>query len=734
MHHRINVYILTLAGLTIVVLALTLRGSDDNFVQTVRDHLEWTAYDLRMRALLPPVVEQDRRIVIVDIDERSLREEGHWPWPRWKLAKLVRQLADAQAAVIGFDVVFAESEANPAEALSRFLNDNLVQQDKQLLESLDELAPSVHPDQVFATAVSTAPVILGYVFTGDADKPVGMLPAPLDLPDAPGIPFYERESFVANLHELQDTALGGGFFSVQPDSDGVIRRAPLLARYQGELYPSLSLEVARAYLGLPPVELEIMQETLEAVSLEGMISIPTDGAGRVLVPYRGQSGSFPYVPATDILNGTVDPEVIRDAIVLIGTSAVGLVDMRATPVQSVYPGVEVHANIIAGILDETFVSQPPWVEGVDFVVLLVLGILLSIIFPRLTAGWLLVITLSVAGIYLFTYLYVWQQWGINISITVPVSTIFTLSAINMTYGFLQERRDLEILKDQFGQYVPPQVVEKISAQLGSGLSFEGETREITVLFADIRNFTELSEHLAANDLKRMLNYYFTEMTGIIFEHGGTIDKYIGDLVMAFWGAPLFDPQHRVHALETSMAMLKRLESMQSELRERDWPEFKIGIGINTGPMNVGDMGSRFRRSYTVIGDSVNLGSRLEGLTKYYGVSCIASEFTISDIEGILFRKLDVVRVKGKDTAVTIFEPVGKTAELDSGLIEQVEQHENALAAYFERDWEKAGRLFSDLNRRYPEQQLYALYLDRLDQFRSNEPPAEWDGVFTHKAK
>jgi len=738
MNLRINSLILTLAGLTVVVVALTLHGNNQEIVKTLRDRLEWTAYDLRMRALLPSEVEPDPRIVILDIDEYSLREEGHWPWPRWKLAQLVDRLVEYQVAVVGFDVVFAEKEANPAQELTRVLTNTSAEADTDLLARLSEMTDLASPDQRFADAIGNAPVVLGYVFSGNAEHPVGTLPQPLDVADVSRLNMFERSGYVANLGELQAAALSAGFFSVQPDGDGIIRRAPLVARFEGGIYPSLALEVARAYLGMPPMELGVERidtgNVLETVSLGGMINVPTDGTGRVLIPYRGRSGSFPYVSATDVLKGSADPEILRDAIVLVGTSAEGLVDVRATPIQSVYPGVEVHANIIAGILDDAFVSQPLWVAGVDFMVLTVLGIILAFLFPRLSAGWLLITTASVVGLYIFSYLFVWQQEGLNISVTLPVGMVLTQSTLNMTYGFLQERRNRELLKDQFGQYVPPQVVEKILTRPGSALSFEGESRELTVMFADIRSFTSLSEKLSANDLKSMLNFYFTEMTRVIFEHRGTIDKYVGDMVMAFWGAPLEDPQHRANALGAALAMLERLEKMQEELQTRGWPPLHIGIGLNSGLMNVGDMGSVFRRSYTVIGDAVNLGSRLEGLSKFYGVGCVVSEFTRADQNQILFRKLDVVRVKGKDDAVAIFQPVGKVGDVSEPLLQEIDEYDKALAAYFDRKWQEAGERFSALHHRLPRRKLYGLYLERIGRLVGDEPPPDWDGVYTHTEK
>jgi len=637
--------------------------------------------------------------------------------------------------------VLAEAEPNVAQQLAQALAARPDLDGQDLVPRLQALAGSLDPDAVLARGLGKGPVVLGYVFSNRADRSVGALPAPLlslDTPSLHGLELYGREHYVGNLPALQSAAAGGGFFSVEADGDGVVRRVPLIARHGDAVYGSLALEVARYYLGMPPVELRVHpiagRNVLETVSLGGLVEIPTDGLGQVIVPYRGRSGAFPYVSATDVLRGKADAGVLRDAIVLVGTSAEGLYDQRSTPVQSVFPGVEIHANVITGILDGRFPFQPPWAEGVDLSVLVVLGLILALLLPRLNALGLALSSALVVAAYVGVNTWVWARQGLVMTVAVPVVMIALLAALNMTYGFLAERRNRERLKGMFGQYVPATLVEELNAHPESSFGFEGESREMTVLFCDIRSFTTISESLPANELKQMLNFFFTPMTQIIFERRGTVDKYVGDMIMAFWGAPLEDTEHRTHGIQAALDMVEKVRAIRPELSARGWPEIHIGIGLNTGLMNVGDMGSSFRRAYTVIGDAVNLGSRLEGLTKYYGVDLIVSEQTRLGQEGFLYRPLDRVRVKGKAEPVAIFEPICRQEAADETLRAELRDYEVALDTYYAREWDQAGALFAELIHRHPGRKVYLLYEERARDLKGQGLGPDWDGVFTHTSK
>ena len=536
---------------------------------------------------------------------------------------------------------------------------------------------------------------------------------------------------------MQQAAAFGGFFDADLDEDGILRRSPLLKRYGDKLYASLGLEAARANYGGEAITINTVQVgdslAVESVTLAGY-NIPTDAEGRVIIPYRGTHPSFPYVSATDVLHGIVPKPTLEGTIVFVGTTAQGLLDMRATPMLAEYPGVEVHANIVSGILDHRFPVHPDWAEAADLIILLVLGVTLSLWLPRLSPlrALLLCVVLGVALIMLNMWL--WNEQGLVMNIATPVILLFLLTLLNMAYGFLSESRQREFLKDKFGQYVPPAVVDEMIRHSGENFGFEGESREMTVLFSDIRNFTTISESLNANELKKILNDFFTPMTRIIFDRRGTIDKYVGDMVMAFWGAPLRDELHARRALDAAFDMLDKVEELKPVFKANGLPEVNIGIGLNTGMMNVGDMGSESRRAYTVIGDAVNLASRLESLTRFYGVKLIVGENTRKGQDHIVFRQVDLVRVKGKKEAVNIFEPVCYREQASAELLTEIDLYHEALALYFTRLWPDAEALFKRLQQQNPATLIYTIYLERIEALKNKNPGADWDGVYEQRKK
>jgi adenylate cyclase len=726
-----------IAGLMLTAFAVSIKMFDIPVLSELDQRLEWLAYDLRFRLLLQDEAEPDPRIVIVDIDEKSLRQEGRWPWPRATVATLAQRVFEQGAYVMAMDIVYAEPQRNPIDDLLGRLDPGT----RQALIS-NPLVPDLikSQDQLFAETLREHDIVLGYTFTDGSNPPKGMLPGslPLDEDIVSDLLVPRMASYVANLEVLQQQATGAGFFSIMPDADGVIRRAPLLMRYNNQLYTSLALETTRRYLqvsqinlGGVPVEDYI---AIESISLGELLDIPTDEAGQVLVPYRGRQGSFHYVSAADVLNGQVPAGLLDGAIVMFGTTAVGLYDLRSTPVQSVFPGVEVHANIIAGILDGRFPFEPSWAAGANVAILLGLGVLSVLVVPFISPIVIMLLSLVFMGLVITLNLWLWTSQGIVLAVVAPLALIAMIGTVDLAYGFLTEARGRRQLKAVFGQYVPPERVEEMNRDPDGNFAVEGESRDLSVLFCDIRSFTTISESLAADELKRMLNHFFTPMTGIIFNGKGTIDKYVGDMIMAFWGAPVHDDNHRQHAVEAALAMLEKLVELRSEFRGRGWPEVDIGIGINSGMMNVGDMGSEYRRAYTVIGDAVNLGSRLEGLTKFYGVRLIVSESTATGLTGISLRCLDRVKVKGKNEPVTIYEPVGKTAALSDETIRGIEASNKAIELYFSGDLAAALAGFTVLADASPDDRFYALYLERIPRLQDAGIGSDWDGVFVHKTK
>ena len=729
-------------GVAITLLVVMLHQADGGLARAVRDRLDWLVYDLRFNQTLPDDPEPHRDIVIVDIDEASLAEVGHWPWPRSTLARLVDRLAEAGVVVVGFDVVFAEDEENPIRQVLREATPLLGDEAGQLGNLLAPIDEELDGDLNFARSIRAArevgiDVVLGYALTQRPDT-AGQLGDPLDLvgdpaPDEVGL--EQMPGYTANLPVLQRAAERAGFFVSTPDADGVNRSYPLILGHNGEIYPSLALETARRFLFVEQIALLTTPirevETLEAVSLDG-VRLPTDGDGRVMIPYPGPPRTFDYVSAADVLEGSA-ADVLAGRIALIGTSAVGLVDIRSTPVSSVYPGVEVHASVLAGIIDNRFPHRPPWADGVDIVLTFALGVMLSLVLPF--SGALLYVLASgvAAAIALWVNLWLWIDQSFVTSLVGPLAAIVAVTSFNLVYGFFTETLAKRELKSMFGQYVPPQLVDEMSRN-PKGITDAGERREMTVLFCDIRGFTTISEQLTATELKDLLNRFFTPMTEIIFHHRGTIDKYVGDMIMAFWGAPLDDPDHARNAIETALTMLDKSRELRGEFARLGYPEVNIGIGLNTGPMNVGNMGSKFRRSYTVLGDAVNLGSRLEGLTKFYGVQLIVGEETHAGQEAYLFRQLDRVRVKGKKEPTRIYTPVCRLDEATAETRAELAVYEKARRAYIERRWDDAEAGFRELKAGGEDLVVYDLYLERIAHLRDAPPGPDWDGVFVHTSK
>ena len=695
-----------------VVLSLFAVHISSNPRFEIIDRMENYLYDVRVRMTMPGGV--DDRIVIVDIDEASQLQLGQWPWERETLAAIVDSLFDDyEIRALGFDVLFAEAGRSGG-------------------------------NEAFAESFIARDVITGFVFKDSvaANEPesTGTLPAPIiraaDLANI-SVPFVEAAGFTGSLPELQDNAVGGGFFdSPLIDSDGVFRRAPLVQRYRGDLYPTLALAVVYAVEGAPAVGFRFANDNRRGIDLDafrlGDREIPVNEQSAVFIPFRGPQESFRYVPAMDIVNKTADVDLLRDKIVLVGASAAGLLDLRSTPVGQRYIGVEVHANLVAGLLDGAIRQQPAWSVGLELVLLITVGALIALLLPKLSPLSALLLVTGILAAAMVGNLWLWTSFMLVIPIAPLFGYTLVCGLLQITYGFFIEQRNKRHLSQIFGQYIPPSVVEEIDAS-GADVSLQGETRNMSVLFSDVRGFTTISEGLDARELTQMMNEFLTPFTSVIQQHRGTIDKYMGDCVMAFWGAPLPDENHAHNALRAAFGMIDAVKALDEPFAAKGWPAVRVGVGIATGDMNVGNMGSEFRVAYTVMGDTVNLGSRLEGLTKQYGVDIIVSENTAAAISDFAFRELDLVRVKGKNEPVAIFEPIGVRTELDEDAAARLADYGKALALYRSRDWDGAQALFENLTERTGEL-LYNVYLDRIERFRHEPPAANWDGVFDHLSK
>lgn len=732
-----------LLGIVLVIFLSYFSFFTPAALQSFFKRLDYIAYDLRLNMFLKKEkpLHSTIPIAIIDIDEKSLKHEGRWPWDRNIMARLIKELYAQGATVIAFDILFSEPEKNAANLLLERLQASRTAM-PIVIKSIEGLSKDFDNDALFARQLSEKEnsIILG-IFFGNGDySPIGTLPSPiinLQKSQLENLAIPSMQTYVANIKQLQQAAKFGGALSVVPDEDGTIRRYPLLYRYGDNLYPSLALEAVRLYLLINHINIQTAKfghhQVITNLKL-GKEHIPTDPQGRLFIPYKGRAQYFPYYSATDVLNRKLPPNQLANTLVFIGTSAVGLNDIRSTPVASVYPGVEIHATVADAIFQHEFPYIPDWAPGAQFIFMLLSGILLVIFFTYVGPLSIILITFSAIGIIFASSMWLWQSVGIILPIIMPISLVILLATWHLAYGFLSESHRKGELKRAFEQYVPSGHVAEIMRNPNQVVGLAGERKNMSVLFMDIRGFTTISEKLNIIELKKLLNFFLTEMTHVIFNHGGTIDKYVGDMVMAFWGAPLPDEQHAKHAIQAGLSMLETTKKLSSTLSTMGLPSVNIGVGVNTGIMDVGDMGSQYRRAYTVLGDAVNLASRLESLTKYYGVGMIVGETTREKQEDFIFRQLDKVRVKGKAQGVAIFQPIGSSATVTPAQHDELAQYEKALNAYFMQQWFEAYHLFSNLKQQQPEFKLYQLYLDRIESFKQNPLKLDWDGIWEHHEK
>ena len=437
---------------------------------------------------------------------------------------------------------------------------------------------------------------------------------------------------------------------------------------------------------------------------------------------------FSYVSIADILGDRIKPEQLKGKIALVGTTAPGLQDLRSTPVDSVYPGVEIHANMIAGMLSHNLKQKPAYMLGAEVLLLLFGGVALSFLIPMFSALWATVA--AAAGVLLITgfNFLIWSKADMVLPLAASILMTAFVYTMNMAYGYFVESRSKRQFTELFGQYVPPELVDKMASD-PQKYTMEPKAAELTILFSDVRGFTSISEALKPEELREYINEYLTDMSGIIrSKYNGTLDKYIGDAIMAFWGAPVEDPQHARNGLLAGMEMQKECEVLNAKFVARGWPVLKIGVGLNSGNVRVGDMGSQVRRAYTVMGDAVNVASRLEGRTKYYGVGILVGESTRKAVKDVIFKEVDRIKVKGKDEAINIYEPVALESEAGKGLLEELKLWNQTLRDYRAQQWDRVEVNIMNLQRMYPGRGLYALYADRVAGFRRSPPPAGWDGV------
>ncbi len=734
-----------LIGLGLLIVLLFVGNAARFYRLDLVDQLSSVLYDYRLQLTMPRTI--DERIVILDIDEKSLKEEGRWPWSRDRLGLLMDKLFDKYGvAVVGFDVVFAEKDESSGLKVLQKIAQNQLKDDAGFQSTLAQLKPQLEYDSLFASKIKNRNVVLGYYFTDQKDHNVsGMLPQPTFAASAfkgRPIEFTLWNGYGANLPELQEAAASAGHFNPRIEEDGVVRRVPMLVEYNGAYYQSLSLAMVRTLLGQPQIlpGFEGGKNTgysgLEWLELDvagSRLKIPVDRDVATFIPFRGKQGSFRYISIADVLHDRVDIAQLKDKIILVGTTAPGLLDMRATPVAEVYPGVEVHANMISGMLDQNLKEKPAYMMGAEVLWLLLIGVALSVLLPLISPAKAMLVSLFMFAVTQGISLLLWHYGNLLLPIANSLMMIGLLFALDMSYGYFVESRTKRQITGLFGQYVPSELVEEMS-QHPESVSMEGESREMTILFSDVRGFTTISEGLDPKELTLLMNEFLTPLSRVVYKHRGTIDKYMGDCIMAFWGAPLPDVAHARNAIIAGLEMQVTLAALQPHFKERGWPEIHVGVGINTGRVSVGNMGSEVRVAYTVMGDEVNLASRLEGITKQYGVGIIVGENTRNAVTDFIYRELDLVRVKGKDKPVAIYEPIGLTSEVEKSKQDEVKLFHEVRRLYRKQDWDQAELQLMNLQRLSPHTALYQIYIERIGYFRKNPPPPDWDGVYVFQTK
>ncbi len=728
--------------ISLIILTIFLGHATMFFRIGFIERLDNLAYDLHLRLVMPQT--KSTSVVIVDIDEKSLTAEGRWPWSRNKVSRLVKNLFDEyNISLLGFDIVFAEPDKSSGLDILESLAQAQLKDSVDFVKTLDKIRPDLDFDSILASTIADYPVVLGLYFNTEkndsAAQKIGLLPNSVmytaDLMSSKDL-VLQASGYGSNLSIFSKKALGGGHFSQQPDIDGVVRRQPMLINFNGKVYPSLSLEIVRNALGGSPIVAEFGQSASGYFSLEWLnISgkrIPVDERANTLIPFRGGQGSFHYVSATDILNKTARREILRDKIVLVGTTAPGLFDMRATPVSEVFPGVEVHASLISGMLASETMRSPEYLIGYETGLLLMSGAIMII-----AGAFCSPLSTSIFGALIITFIISLSHFGWSEGVILPVasgiSMVVIMFTLHMSYGYFVETRGKRLLTGLFGQYIPPELVEEMS-ESPEQYSLNAESRQLTVLFSDVRGFTSISENLTPQDLSDLMNHFLTPMTAIIHHSRGTIDKYMGDAIMAFWGAPLNDPEHAANAVGSALEMIEVLKIVNSQFELKEWPPLRVGIGIHSGDMSVGNMGSEFRVAYTAMGDNVNLGARIEGLTKVYGVDIICSEQTVDLAPDFIYRKVDKVRVKGKAKSTTLYEPLCKKADITLLINEELRLNDQMLEAYSSQNWEEAHKILKKIESISEKPKKYNVYGARINSLKSIKLEADWNGVYDHETK
>ncbi len=702
--------------------------------------------ELRLRTfdffqILWPRVQNSRPVAIVDIDEASLKSVGQWPWPRTVLADLVTRITQAGAVAIGFDVIFAEPDRmSPAIAEQSFRGI-----DADTRAKLDSLPSN---DAILADAIRNSRVVVGEAGTaittptppGEVTLQTGFAirgpdPAPY-LVTFPGI--------LRNVPAIEEAAAGRGLISINPEHDGIIRRVPVIMEVQGALVPSLTMEMLRVVTHSSAILVRVNNAGVAAVAVPGL-EVPTDRNGQLWVHFNKHDPAR-YVSAKDVLQGTVAPDRLRGRLVLIGTSAIGLLDVKTTPVEPAMPGVEVHAEILESVLTKSLLASPNYAIGAELTVAVLFGLAIIVAAPMLSATTVVLLgAFLIAGLIgLSLYLFVEHQ--LLIDFTSPLISSWLIYLVLTFVNYFREQKQRQQIRSAFGFYLSPHMVEQL-ARSPDRLVLGGEERRMTILFSDVRGFTTISEHYKDDPqgLTRLMNRFLTPLTNAIIERKGTIDKYIGDAIMAFWNAPVDDDEQEANACDAALEMQTRAAALNEELKREAganggvYMPLKVGIGLNTGPCVVGNMGSDFRFNYSVLGDTVNVASRLEARTKDYRLPLVIGSRTAEKAkEKFAIMEIDLIQVKGKKQPEAVFTVLGRAdLEQDPRCRQLCALNAEMLVRYRKQDWDGALDLIDRCRKAangIDVAGLYDMYEERIAAYRADPPGPGWDGVYEAESK
>lgn len=701
--------------------------------------------ELRLRAfdflqVIQPRVVTERPVVIVDIDEQSLRKFGQWPWPRTRVADLITKLTEAGALVIAFDVIFPEPDRlSPDVVVDVFRNLDE--------ETRNKIRASSSTDSVFADAIRKSRIVLG-----ETGLPLSV-PQPEKAPSSVAVaslgvdarPFLlEFPGLLRNLPILDQAAAGRGLFTIRSERDGMVRRVPLVMIAQGEIKPTLTFEMLRVVTGTSTILIKSDEAGVRSVGIPGF-ELPTDRHGQLWIHFARHDPAR-FVSASDVFDGKVGPEQVERRLVLIGTSAAGLLDLKTTPVDPVMPGVEVHAQILESMLSKSMLSAPNYAIGAELCAAILIGLLIIWLAPKLSPLLLLVLGGSIAAFLIGASWYYYTQQKLLLDFTYPLLSSILIYLTLVFTNYIGEQAQRRRIRSAFSQYLSPALVAQL-AQSPEKLVLGGEQRKMTIMFSDVRGFTTISEMYKDDPqgLTSLMNSFLTPLTNAIIDRKGTIDKYMGDAIMAFWNAPLDDPDHELNACEAAIDMLDRVEQLnllrkaESESNSRPFIPLNVGVGINTGTCVVGNMGSDLRFDYSVLGDSVNLASRLEGQCKSYGVPIVVGSQTAHAAkERFAILEIDFVAVKGKKEPEVVYAIMGRADLAQTGRFQRWRDlNIEMLSHYRHRDW-AAALATIEKGRSLDEEQrfatLYDVYAARIRTFQLAPPPEDWNGAYALDTK